>query len=212
MINFRFHTAGIIGAAFLTFGSCQLAHAYSNNTAPAPAQAATGTAAPTQAATAPAQAAPAAMDPSKTIFENISNSPDFSTLSDALKATGLDTILSSPGPRVLFAPNNAAFAKLPADQLADLMKPENKEKLAKILNYHIVPGKLTEHDIEVLSGAQQEMGLKTVEGADISLEKGDSGWIITDQSGGKSLVTTDEDIPQSNGSIYTIDTVLMPKM
>jgi uncharacterized surface protein with fasciclin (FAS1) repeats len=206
MSKSRLYLAGIIGTAVVTFGSFQLAHAYSNDAAPAPAATTT-----TDASAAPV-AAPTAMDPTKTIFENISNAADFSTLADALKATGLDATLSASGPKVLFAPNNAAFAKLPPEQLEDLKKPENKAKFAKILNYHVVTGKLTEHDIESLSGATRELALKTMEGSDISLKQGDNGWTVTDESGGQSVITTDQDIPQSNGSIYTIDTVLMPKM
>ncbi len=85
----------------------------------------------------------AAMYPTKNIVQNAVNSKDHTTLVAAVKAAGLVDTLSGPGPFTVFAPTNAAFAKLPAGTVDTLVKPENKATLTKILTYHVVPGKLS---------------------------------------------------------------------
>ena len=85
----------------------------------------------------------AAMYPTRTIVENAINSKDHTTLVAAVKAAGLVETLSSPGPFTVFAPTNAAFAKLPAGTVETLVKPENKATLTTILTYHVVPGRIT---------------------------------------------------------------------
>ena len=96
---------------------------------------------------APAQSDPmvggAAMYPTKTIVENALNSPIHTTLITAVKAAGLVDTLNSTGPFTVFAPTNDAFAKLPAGTVDTLLKPENKDTLAKILTYHVVAGKIS---------------------------------------------------------------------
>src|SRR6266436_9454906 len=82
----------------------------------------------------------AAMYPSKNIIENAINSKDHTTLVAAVKAAGLVETLSGPGPFTVFAPTNAAFAMLPKGTVEELLKPENKAKLAKILTYHVIAG------------------------------------------------------------------------
>src|SRR5215212_7144768 len=89
----------------------------------------------------------AAMYPSKTIVQNAVNSKDHTTLVAAVKAAGLVDTLSSPGPFTVFAPTNAAFAKLPAGTVDTLLKPENKPALTKVLTYHVVPGRLSSTDL-----------------------------------------------------------------
>jgi len=154
----------------------------------------------------------AAMYPSKDIVENASHSKDHTTLVAAVKAAGLVETLQSPGPFTVFAPTNAAFDKLPEGTVATLLKPENKEKLASILTYHVVSGKLTASDLEKKAS---EMGgkveLKTVEGAEITVMKDAKGhWWVADNSGNKAQITI-ADVLQSNGNIFVIDTVLLPK-
>ena len=85
----------------------------------------------------------APMYPSKNIIQNAVNSKDHTTLVAAVKAAGLVDTLSGPGPFTVFAPTNAAFAKLPAGTVDNLLKPENKATLTKVLTYHVVPGRMT---------------------------------------------------------------------
>ncbi len=89
----------------------------------------------------------AAMFPSKNIIQNAVNSKDHTTLVAAVKAAGLVNTLEGKGPFTVFAPTNAAFAKLPAGTVDTLVKPENKATLTKILTYHVVPGKLEASDL-----------------------------------------------------------------
>src|ERR1700754_2093755 len=89
----------------------------------------------------------AAMYPSKNIVQNAVNSKDHTTLVAAVKAAGLVDTLSSPGPFTVFAPTNAAFAKLPAGTVESLVKPENKGTLTTVLTYHVVAGRMSSTDI-----------------------------------------------------------------
>ncbi|MGD9838568.1 MAG: fasciclin domain-containing protein [Afipia sp.] len=145
----------------------------------------------------------AAMFPSKNIVQNAVNSKDHTTLVAAVKAAGLVDTLSSKGPFTVFAPTNAAFGKLPAGTVDNLVKPENKATLTKILTYHVVPGKLNAADLT--DGKK----LKTVEGEMLTVKlDGKKVWIV-DAKGGTSAVTI-ADVNQSNGVIHVVDTVLMP--
>ena len=122
----------------------------------------------------------------------------FKTLVAAAKAAGLVETLQSKGPLTVFAPTDEAFAKIPKAAIADLLKPENKEKLAAILTYHVVPGKVTAADVVKVKKA------KTAGGADVNVKVSDKGVMINNA---KVLKT---DIMCSNGVIHVIDTVLMP--
>src|ERR1700743_3935529 len=99
----------------------------------------------------------AAMYPTKNIVENAVNSKDHTTLVAAVKAAGLVDTLEGPGPFTVFAPTNAAFAKLPAGTVDTLLKPENKGELTKILTYHVVAGRLDSRklDAEIKAGGGQ---------------------------------------------------------
>jgi len=123
----------------------------------------------------------------------------FTTLVAAVKAAGLVDTLKGPGPFTVFAPTDAAFAKLPAGTLESLLKPENKAKLVSILTYHVVAGKVMAADVVKLKSA------KTVEGESIAIKTADGGVMVD-----KAHVTK-TDIETSNGVIHVIDTVLMPK-
>jgi len=105
-----------------------------------PAGPAPQTAAPVAAAAPNPSVGGAAMDASKTIVANASAAPNLSTLVKAIAAADLTATLSGPGPYTVFAPTDDAFTRLPPDTLAQLMKPENKALLAKVLTYHVVPG------------------------------------------------------------------------
>ena len=153
----------------------------------------------------------APMYPSKNIIQNAVNSKDHTTLVAAVKAAGLVDTLSSAGPFTVFAPTNAAFAKLPAGTVDNLLKPENKGTLTKVLTYHVVPGRMTAVNlIKAVKDGDGEAHLKTVAGADLIVKQAGPGKLnVTDAKGGVATVTI-PDVLQSNGVIHVIDTVLLP--
>jgi len=123
----------------------------------------------------------------------------FKTLVAAAQAAGLVDTLKGPGPFTVFAPTDEAFAKLPAGTVDELLKPENKEKLAAILTYHVVPGKVMEADV-----AGKETMAKSVGGSEIDVN-GMNGVMVDNAKVIKA------DIVADNGVIHVIDTVIMPK-
>src|SRR5271155_1789569 len=150
------------------------------------------------------------MYPTKTIVENAVNSPINKTLVAAVKAAGLVDTLNSPGPFTVFAPTDAAFAKLPAGTVDTLVKPENKATLTKILTYHVVAGKISSKELEkMIQKGGGKATLKTVQGEDLTATMSGGKIMLTDAKGGMATVTT-ADVFQSNGVIHVIDTVLMP--
>ncbi len=152
----------------------------------------------------------AAMYPTRNIVANAVNSKDHTTLVAAVKAAGLVDTLSSKGPFTVFAPTNAAFAKLPGGTVATLVKPENKGTLTNVLTYHVVPGKINAGQIASLAARNRGTAtLKTVQGQKLKFMKHGSGWMITDAKGGTAMITI-ANVNQSNGVIHVIDTVLMP--
>ena len=153
----------------------------------------------------------APMYPSKNILQNAVNSKDHTTLVAAVKAAGLVDTLSSPGPFTVFAPINAAFAKLPAGTVDNLLKPENKDTLTKVLTYHVVPGRMTAVNLmKAVKDGEGEAKLKTVAGETIVVKQAGPGKLsITDSKGDVAMVTI-ADVLQSNGVIHVIDTVLLP--
>ncbi len=153
----------------------------------------------------------APMYPSKNIIQNAVNSKDHTTLVAAVKAAGLVDTLSGPGPFTVFAPTNAAFAKLPAGTVDNLLKPENKGTLTKVLTYHVVPGRMTGLDLmKAVKDGEGEAKLKTVAGDWIVVKQAGPGKLtVTDDKGDVAMVTI-ADVLQSNGVIHVIDTVLLP--
>ena len=153
----------------------------------------------------------APMYPSKNIIQNAVNSKDHTTLVAAVKAAGLVDTLSGPGPFTVFAPTNAAFAKLPAGTVDNLLKPENKDTLVKVLTYHVVPGRMTAVSLmKAVKDGEGAAKLKTVAGEDIWVKQAGPGKLtITDSKGDVAMVTI-ADVLQSNGVIHVIDTVLLP--
>jgi uncharacterized surface protein with fasciclin (FAS1) repeats len=152
----------------------------------------------------------AAMYPSKNIVETALNSADHTTLVTAVKAAGLVDTLEGPGPFTVFAPTNEAFAKLPAGTVDNLLKPENKEMLTKILTYHVVAGNLSAADLKkMIKAGHGKAELKTVSGGSLwAMWKGGK-IVLRDEKGGMATVTI-ADVFQSNGVIHVIDSVLMP--
>jgi uncharacterized surface protein with fasciclin (FAS1) repeats len=122
----------------------------------------------------------------------------FNTLSAALKAAGLVKTLQGDGPFTVFAPTDEAFAKLPKGTLDDLLKPENKAKLAGILTYHVLAGKIMAADVKTMKA-------KTVNGQSLDVMV-DGGKVTVDKA---NVIMAD--VAASNGVIHAIDTVLMPK-
>jgi len=152
----------------------------------------------------------AAMYPTKTIVENAMNSPIHTTLVAAVKAAGLVDTLNGPGPFTVFAPTNEAFDKLPAGTVDNLVKPENKATLTKILTYHVVPGRISSKQLmKMIKKGHGKAMLKTVQGEDLTATMSDGKIMLTDAKGGTATVTT-ADVFQSNGVIHVINTVLMP--
>lgn len=152
----------------------------------------------------------AAMYPTKNIVQNAVNSKDHTTLVAAVKAAGLVDTLEGPGPFTVFAPTNEAFNALPAGTVDNLLKPENKDTLVKILTYHVVPGRLSTHDLRKMikqGGGKAE--LKTVQGGTLTITWKDGKYVVTDEKGGSATITI-PDVYQSNGVIQVVDAVLMP--
>ena len=136
---------------------------------------------------------------------------DFSTLVAAVKAAELVETLSSEGPFTVFAPNNAAFAKLPEGTVENLLKPENAEKLKSVLTYHVVAGKFDSAAVlDAIKDNNGKYSVTTVQGETIVLSLNDDKVMLTDANGGTSTVIL-ADVAASNGVIHAIDTVVMPK-
>jgi len=133
------------------------------------------------------------------IVDTASSNGSFKTLVAAVQAAGLVETLKGAGPFTVFAPTDEAFAALPAGTIDDLLKPENKDKLTKILTYHVVSGKVMSADLK------DGMKAATVEGAEITVDL-DNGAMVNDAK----VVTAD--VAADNGVIHVIDKVLMPPM
>lgn len=140
-----------------------------------------------------------------------SGSKDHTTLVAAVKAADLVATLQGKGPFTVFAPTNAAFDKLPTGTVESLLKPENKAKLAAILTYHVVAGKLEAKDVvAAIKKGNGKAVLTTVQGGKLTASLDGAKVVITDEKGGKSTVTA-TDLNASNGVIHVVDSVLLPK-
>jgi uncharacterized surface protein with fasciclin (FAS1) repeats len=201
-------TAICISGFFLAAGLATLSHAGpSRATAPAAPPMASAPAAALPLDTAQretrrgASAATAATPPARAggnILEVATSAGQFSTLVAAIKAAGLSETLNGAGPFTIFAPTDAAFAKLPAGTVESLLMPENKAKLTALLTYHVVPGKIASADLAGVTATPA-----TVQGATLSVDSS-SGIKV----GGATV--TSPDVAASNGTIHVIDTVLIP--
>ena len=139
------------------------------------------------------------MTTEKNIVDTAVAAGNFKTLAAALGAAGLINTVSGPGPFTVFAPTDAAFAKLPAGTVENLLKPENKDQLTAILTYHVVAGKVMAADVVKLSEA------KTVNGKMLKVKVNGDSVMVNDAN------VTATDIAASNGVIHVIDSVIIPK-
>jgi uncharacterized surface protein with fasciclin (FAS1) repeats len=137
--------------------------------------------------------------PSKDIVDTAVEAGSFKTLTTALQAAGLVDTLKGKGPFTVFAPTDEAFAKLPAGTLEVLLKPENKEKLAAILTYHVVPGRVLASQVIKMNSAN------TVNGHSLTINT-NGGTVMVDNA---KVVKTD--VVCTNGVIHVIDSVVLPK-
>ena len=152
----------------------------------------------------------APMYPSKNIIQNAVNSKDHTTLVAAVKAAGLVDTLSGTGPFTVFAPTNEAFAKLPAGTVENLLKPENKAQLTKILTCHVVAANAMSSAIKKMINDDGGMhSVKTVGGCTFTAKMKGDKLILVDGKGHEAAVTI-ANVRQSNGVIHVIDTVLLP--
>lgn len=198
----------VSGGALMALGACNNNETTTptDSTAMAPAEG---------AAMAPMAAEPmvggAAMNPNETIVANASKASNLSTLVAAVQAAGLVETLQGPGPFTVFAPDNAAFEKIPEATRTALLQPAMKADLTKILTYHVVAGRLTAADIAAQAQANGGTAtLETVQGEALKVSAGPNDtWVVTDAKGGKSTITQ-ADVAQSNGVVHVVDTVLMP--
>jgi uncharacterized surface protein with fasciclin (FAS1) repeats len=161
--------------------------------------AAAGNEAPAPAAENGVMVGGAMMVPSKNIVENAAASSEHTTLVAAVKAAGLDGTLSGAGPFTVFAPSNAAFEKLPAGTVDNLLKPQSKNDLTKVLTYHVVSGALRSTDL------QDGQKLKTVQGQELTVSMRDGKVMIN----GANVTTAD--VISSNGVTHVVDGVILPK-
>ena len=189
---------GLVAASALVLAACNSSADEAATTTEASAE---------STAAASAAATPAT---SGTIVEVAQGNADFSTLVSAVQAAGLVETLNGAGPFTVFAPTNAAFEKIPAETLQDLLTPEQREALTGVLTYHVVAGRV---DAATLTQQIQAGGgsatLTTVQGGELTARVADGGVVLTDEAGNESRVVQ-TDVAASNGVIHVIDTVVMP--
>ncbi len=154
----------------------------------------------------------AAMYANRNIVENAVNSRDHTTLVAAVKAAGLVGTLEGKGPFTVFAPTNEAFAALPKGTVDTLLKPENKDKLVKILTCHVVAADAMSKTVaRMIKEDGGEHDIKTVGGCVLKAKESMGKITLTDENGGVAHVTI-ADVKQSNGVIHVVDEVLLPRM
>ena len=191
--------AGAVSLA-LFLGACSGTPAATTSSAMAPSSMAPATSAAATSAPATKTSATATTD----IVGTAVAAGNFTTLAAALTAAGLVDTLKGAGPYTVFAPSDAAFAKLPAGTVDTLLK-DPKGKLSDILKYHVVAGKVTAADVVKLNGQK----VKTVQGAELTVEVSGGKVALVDATGNRvNVVTTD--VAASNGVIHVIDGVLLP--
>jgi len=189
-MNRKFAAAGAALSLTILLGACSTAAPASIPAAPMSASSS-----PTASSTAMSES---------DIVETAAAAGDFKTLTAALKAAGLDETLKGPGPFTVFAPTDAAFAKLPEGTVETLLK-DPKGQLAEILKYHVVAGEVMAADVAKMDGQK----VKTVQGAELTVEVSGDKVVLVDAAGNRvNVIKTD--ITASNGVIHVIDAVLIP--
>ena len=192
-----------------------LVRAYYTEHAPAPAQPATAQGTTATTAT-PAQGAPAAAPvaaPTTTIAQALPTLPQHATLNKLVAAAGLEATLAGPGPFTVLAPTDEAFSRMPAGALDTLLAPANKPSLTKILQYHVIPGKLTADQIKAqITAGGGSTKLTTANGEQLTASLGENGNImLTDVNNVKSYVSQ-ADLQQTNGIVHITNGVVFPKL
>jgi uncharacterized surface protein with fasciclin (FAS1) repeats len=159
-----------------------------------------------------AQAGAAKGEQSRTnLLETLGASSDHKTLANSVEAAGLSETLSGAQPYTLFAPTEAAFAKLPPGAANELLTPEAKGRLVSLLTGHIVPGVVTAGDLgKAIDRGKGKAELATVGGSNLSFARNGGAIVVTDAAGGRALVTGAERIA-SNGVVHSVDGVLKGK-
>jgi uncharacterized surface protein with fasciclin (FAS1) repeats len=147
----------------------------------------------------------------KTVVDIAVGSKDHTTLVAAVKAADLVATLQSAGPFTVFAPTNAAFAKLPAGTVESLLKPENKATLVKILTYHVIAGSFNAAAVvKAIKDGGGSVTLKTVSGGNLVASINNGKVILTDEKGAIATVIA-TDLKADNGLVHVIDAVVLPK-
>lgn len=152
------------------------------------------------------------MSSSKDAFENLSASPEFSTLINAIKAAELTDTFKGTGPISVFAPTNKAFEKLVPGKLDTLLLPAHKAELIALISYHAVAGNITSKDIyRQIKAGNGQATFKTLAGSTLTASiNANRNIVLTDENGGQSVISR-LDIQQSNGVLFIITAMLIPK-
>ena len=166
---------------------------------------------PADPAAAPeaAVATAVAVDPSS-VVGNVLASPELSTLAQAVKAAELVDDLSQPGPFTVFAPSNDAFARLGAGTMQQLMQPNAKEQLSGLINYLVIPGKMTQADVvAAIEAGGGKAEVKTVQGGTLTATL-DAGIVKLTDSQGNATYITKPDVQASNGVVHVVNGIVVP--
>ncbi len=146
------------------------------------------------------------------VDEVVLRNPDLSTLARAIKAAGLAEALGADTPMTLFAPDNGAFDKIGVDALAELLLPANKERLATVLKYHVIPGRLTAADLRKRIGdSGGSVEIVTLQGERLNASVELDQIRLSDASGNVASIAL-PDLAASNGVVHGIDQVLGPQL
>lgn len=149
----------------------------------------------------------AMMLPSRPIAVNAADAPNLTSLMSAVQQAGLTETLNTPGPFTVFAPTNAAFEKLPPGTLSEWLEPTNSAALQAVLKYHVVPGI---YHFSALEDGGNGQKLTTLQGEQITINVINGIVTLTDSQGNNASIET-PDVAQSNGVVYVIDSVLIPR-
>jgi uncharacterized surface protein with fasciclin (FAS1) repeats len=154
----------------------------------------------------------ATMISSNDIIENMAQSKEYSVLVRAIENAGLTQTFKSKGPITVFAPTNTAFEKLPAGQLDTLLKPVHKYDLSYLLTYHAIAGRITARDIaRKINSSNGQATFTTIAGSKLTAKiDANRNIVLIDENGGESIISR-FDIPQSNGMLHIVNSVLVPK-
>ena len=149
--------------------------------------------------------------PKQHILDGLSKSADHSTLANAIRAAGLTETMSGAGPYTVFAPTNAAFEKLPAGTVNELLTPEAKGQLVGLLTAHVVPGVVTAQDLDrAIERGKGKTELATVGGTNLTFARSGDAIAVTSANGAEGRIAQ-ADLLQSNGVVHSVDTVLAPR-